>query len=96
MPGGLKAITYAKSVEYSPKRNGDIILRDLLVSSITRQSLLALSSDYELCQEFKLFTDMLRADALCHEAMFGLGRINYVQGRYEIAEKWFIKSYETH
>jgi hypothetical protein len=38
---------------------------------------------------------MLRADLKCHEAMFGLGRINYVQGRYEIAERWFIKSYET-
>lgn len=27
--------------------------------------------------------------------MFGLGRINFVQGRYEIAERCFIKSYEA-
>jgi hypothetical protein len=38
---------------------------------------------------------MLKSDPKCHEAMFGLGRINYIQGRFEIAEKWLIKSYET-
>jgi hypothetical protein len=27
--------------------------------------------------------------------MFGLARINYIQGRYEIAEKLLIKAYET-
>ena len=27
--------------------------------------------------------------------MFGLARINYIQGRYEISEKLLIKAYET-
>ena len=35
------------------------------------------------------------SDPKCHEAIFGLGRINYIQGRYEIAEKLFIKAYEV-
>jgi TolA-binding protein len=38
---------------------------------------------------------MYEADNKTHEALFGLGRINYVQGRYEIAEKLFIKAYEA-
>jgi hypothetical protein len=38
---------------------------------------------------------MMRDDPKCHEGMFGLGRINYIQGRYEIAEKWLMKAYEV-
>jgi hypothetical protein len=38
---------------------------------------------------------MLTDDPKCHEGMFGLARINYIQGRYEAAEKWLMKAYET-
>ena len=38
---------------------------------------------------------MLTDDPKCHEGMFGLARINYIQGRYETAEKWLMKAYET-
>lgn len=57
--------------------------------------MLMTNSDFEFNQGFSLFSNMLKADPKCHEAMFGLGRINYIQGRYEIAEKWLIKAYET-
>lgn len=48
-----------------------------------------------MSQGFTLFRSMILADPNCHEAMFGLGRINYIQGRYDNAEKWLIKAYET-
>ena len=56
--------------------------------------MLSIHSDYELMKGYDLFSKLYRSDAKCHEALFGLGRINYVQGRYEIAEKLFIKAYE--
>lgn len=34
-------------------------------------------------------------DKTCHEGMFGLARINYIQGRYEIAEALLVRAYET-
>lgn len=37
---------------------------------------------------------MLSSNSKCHEALFGLGRINYAQGRYDIAEKCLVKAYE--
>jgi len=51
-------------------------------------------SDFEMNQGFVLFEQMIRDDQNCHEGMFGLARINYIQGRYEIAEKWLLKAYE--
>lgn len=57
--------------------------------------MLTITSDFEMSQGFTLFKSMIQADPKCHEAMFGLGRINYIQGRYENAEKWLIKAYET-
>jgi hypothetical protein len=57
--------------------------------------MLIITSDFEMSQGFTLFRSMILADPKCHEAMFGLGRINYIQGRYENAEKWLIKAYET-
>lgn len=71
------------------------MLSDLLVCLLSHQSMLKINSDFEMSQGFRLFVDMLKSDPKCHEAMFGLGRINYIQGRYENAEKWLIKSYET-
>ena len=42
---------------------------------------------------FKTFQDMLEKDRNCHEAMFGLGKINFTLKRYELAEKWFTEAY---
>lgn len=46
--GGFRATTYDKSAKSHAQTNTDIVLRDLLVCQITSQSLLMLSSDYEL------------------------------------------------
>lgn len=32
---------------------------------------------------------MLKMDKDCHEAMFGLGKLNFLIKRYELAERWF-------
>jgi hypothetical protein len=40
--------------------------------------MLAVTSDYEVMQGFDLFAMMLKNDKSCHEAMFGLARINYI------------------
>lgn len=50
-------------------------------------------SDFEICEGYFLFSQLYNADPSCHEALFGLARINYMQGRYEIAEKLLIKAY---
>jgi tetratricopeptide (TPR) repeat protein len=54
-----------------------------------------LQSDFELMQGFSLFEQLLKADPKCHEALFGLGRINYICARYELAEKLIMKAYES-
>ena len=36
---------------------------------------------------------MLEKDPTCHEAMFGLCKINFAIKRYELAEKWFTEAY---
>ena len=36
---------------------------------------------------------MLKKDPDCHEAMFGLGKINFALKRYELSEKWFNEAY---
>ena len=45
--------------------------------------------DYELMEGFNQFEAMLRMDKTCHEAMFGLGKLNFMIKRYELAERWF-------
>lgn len=99
--GGFRATTYDKNfakrstlLKACPQSD-ETVLNDLLICLISGKSMLMIASDYELNQGFQLFLNMLKSDPKCHEAMFGLGRINYIQGRYEIAEKWLIKSYET-
>lgn len=75
--------------------NADSVLGDLLTCLLSQRSILNLHSDFELMQGYTLFEQMYKSDSKCHEAMFGLARINYAQGRYEIAEKLLIKAYET-
>ena len=36
---------------------------------------------------------MLRMDKTCHEAMFGLGKLNFLIKRYELAERWFADAF---
>ena len=36
---------------------------------------------------------MLRMDKSCHEAMFGLGKLNFMIKRYELAERWFADAF---
>lgn len=71
----------------------DTVLGDLLVCLLSQKSMLMLHSDFEISQGYVLFENLYGADKKCHEALFGLARINYIQGRYEIAEKLLIKAY---
>ena len=32
-------------------------------------------------------------DKTCHEAMFGLGKLNFLIKRYELAERWFADAF---
>lgn len=45
---------------------------------------------------YRFFEKMLNADSKCHEAMFGIGKLNFKIKRYEIAEYWFVKAYTLH
>jgi len=68
-------------------------MRELLISILSRRDLFTTQSDYELVDGFRLFSQMLTMDDKCHEAMFGIARINYTIKRYEVAESWFVKAY---
>jgi tetratricopeptide (TPR) repeat protein len=82
-------------LEGESKHTDDTVLGDLLVCLLAQKQMMMVHSDLELCKGYELFKQMYEADPKCHEALFGLGRINYIQGRYEIAEKLFIKAYEA-
>ena len=73
----------------------DAVLGDLLVTLLSKKSYLILHSDFELYQGYSLYEKLFTADKRCHEAMFGLAKVNYAQGRYEIAEKLLIKAYQV-
>ena len=45
---------------------------------------------------YNQFESMLRKDKACHEAMFGLGKLNFLIKRYEIAERWFQDAFAQH
>jgi len=52
-------------------------------------------SDFELITAFNQFQSMLKMDEKCHEAMYGLGKVNFLIKRYELAERWFMKAYQV-
>lgn len=56
----------------------DNVLGDLFICLLAQKPMLSVSSDFELMQGFVLFEQMLKDDKTCHEAMFGLARINYI------------------
>lgn len=74
----------------SKKAKIDTIVRDLLVSILTQRELFRVTSDYEIMEGYRVFEKMLQADSKCHEAMFGLAKLNYKINRFEIAEYWLV------
>jgi uncharacterized protein HemY len=80
----------------SKKAKTDLVLRELYVSLIAGVNLFTVTSDYETMEGFRVFQKMLQADDKSHEAMFGLGQLNFKIQRYEIAEYWFVKAYTLH
>lgn len=38
---------------------------------------------------------MLRKDGKCHEAMFGMAKVNFVLKRYELCERWLQDAYKV-
>lgn len=56
---------------------------------MTSKTLYAALSDFEIMTGFHQFESILRMDDTSHEAMFGLGKINFMIKRYEIAVHWF-------
>lgn len=104
--GSFRATQYDKSIKsklsnifqkklHMQHHTDDAVLGDLLVCLLSRKQMVMLQSDFELMQGFSLFEQLLQADPKCHEALFGLGRINYICGRYELAEKLIMKAYES-
>ena len=80
----------------SKKAKTDLVVRELYVSLISGVNLFVVTSDYETMEGFRVFQKMLQADDKSHEAMFGLGQLNFKIQRYEIAEYWFVKAYTLH
>ena len=78
------------------KAKVDLVVRDLYVSLLAMRDLFTVTSDYETMEGFRVFEKMLIADGKSHEAMFGLGQINFKIKRYEIAEQWFVKACTLH
>lgn len=77
--GAYRATVYDKTggTLVTKKAKIDAIVRDLLVSLLTQRDMFAVTSDFEIMEGFRVFEKMLQADAKCHEAMFGLAKINY-------------------
>ena len=50
----------------------------MLVCLLSEKQMMMLHSDLELLRGYELFKQMYEADSKTHEALFGLGRINYV------------------
>ena len=64
-------------------------MRDMYFMMVSKKHFFATISDFEVMEGFCQFESMLRMDKDCHEAMFGLGKLNFLIKRYELAERWF-------
>ena len=71
-------------------------MRDMYFQLISQKHIYAAVSDYEVMEGFNQFESMLRKDKTCHEAMFGLGKLNFMIKRYEIAERLFQDAFGQH
>ena len=68
-------------------------MRDMQFMLVSGKHNFSALSDYELMEGFNQFEAMLRMDKSCHEAMFGLGKLNFMIKRYELAERWFADAF---
>ena len=73
----------------------EMAMRDMFFMLVTSRTFFAALSDFELMTGFNQFQSMLSMDKGCHEAMYGLGKVNFFVKRYELAERWFTKAYKT-
>lgn len=65
-------------------------MRDMFFMLVTSKTFYTAMSDFELITGFNQFQSMLEMDKSCHEAMYGLGKVNFFVKRYELAERWFM------
>lgn len=70
-------------------------MRDMIFMLVTSRTFFSAMSDFELMTGFNQFKSMLTMDTKCHEAMYGLGKVNFFVKRYELAERWFMSAYKT-
>lgn len=68
-------------------------MRDMQFMLVTGRHVFSALSDYELMAGFNSFESMLRMDKTSHEAMYGLGKVNFLIKRYELAERWFADAF---
>jgi len=68
-------------------------MRDMLFMLVSGRNFFSCLSDFELMTGFNQFESMLKMDTSCHEAMYGLGKLNFLIKRYELAERWFKNAY---
>ena len=64
-------------------------MRDMYFMLVSQKHMFAVLSDHEVMEGFNQFEAMLNFDKKAHEAMFGLGKLNFMIKRYELAERWF-------
>jgi hypothetical protein len=70
-------------------------MRELYIMFMAQKHMFVCLADYEVLMGYKQFCRMLEFDNDSHEAMFGLGKLNYMIKRYEIAERWFCRAIEV-
>ena len=70
-------------------------MRDMFFMLVSGRDFFSALSDHELMTGYNQFETMLKMDESCHEAMYGLGKLNFLIKRYELAEKWFIEAFNT-
>ena len=63
----------------------EMAMRDMFFMMVTKTHLYSAMSDFEIMAGFNQFQALLRTNSRCHEAMYGLGKINFVVKRYELA-----------
>jgi len=71
----------------------EMAMRDMFFMLVSGKNFFSALSDHEIMTGFNQFETMLKMDESCHEAMYGLGKLNFLLKRYELAEKWLIEAY---
>ena len=68
-------------------------MRDIYFMLVSDKHFFGAVSDHELLTGFSQFEQMVKMDDKCHEAMFGLGKLNFLIKRYELAARWFADAF---